>query len=144
MRNREISAVAGILVGVAGIVALGLLLKKFSSNKKIEAFEENLVEKIVEYSPFKKVKKQKSKKIVTTLKKRIVASRKKSKLAVAKLGNAKKLLSFMKKGKEYTQVMLEEVSKIPYRSVRRYIEVLEDQGRIIASGYGKGKKFLKK
>jgi predicted HTH transcriptional regulator len=64
-----------------------------------------------------------------------------SSLAVAKLGNAKKLLEFMKKGKEYTQVMLEEISKIPYRSVRRYIEALLKQGKIIASGYGKGKHF---
>ncbi|MCC7303973.1 hypothetical protein IT418_00970 [bacterium] len=131
MNNQKVaSTVAGVVVGAAGIIAVGFLLRKFIGNKQVEAFEEKLVEKIVESSPFKSQRKR--------------TVKKKSKLVVAKLGNAKKLLSVMKKGKEYTQVMLVSVSKISYRSVRRYIETLVQQGKIVTRGYGKGKKFVKR
>lgn len=137
MRSKEISALTGIIVGAAGVVALGFLLKKFLSNKKVEQFEEKLVAKIVENSPFSREKRSKPKKKNTSIAKR------KSKAVVAKLGNAKNLLAMMKKGKEYSQIMLENISNISYRSVRRYIDVLVKQGKVTAKGYGKGKKFMK-
>lgn len=55
-----------------------------------------------------------------------------------------KLLSVMKKGTQYTQVELQSISKIPYRSVRRYVESLVSAGKISETGYGKGKRFTKK
>lgn len=137
MRNKEVLTIAGVVAGVAGVVTLGLLLKKFIANKKVEQFEEELVQTIVEKSPFHAIELRKKSKGSK------VKLRKVSILATAKLGNAKKLLDFMKREKEYTQVMLETISKIPYRSVRRYIDILSKQGKIVATGYGKGKKFMK-
>lgn len=148
MRKRDIVTFTGVIVGAAGVIALGFLLKKFIANKKVEQFEEDLVAAIVDKSPFHGITQTKKISAKETVVNKIVVKkpngRKVSVLAVAKLGNAKKLLEFMKKGAEYTQVMLENLSKIPYRSVRRYIDVLTKQGKIIATGYGKGKKFTKK
>jgi len=143
MRKRDVLALAGVVVGAAGIVALGFLLKKFLSNAKVEKFEENLVAKIVENSPIKggskaKARKQKSKKVAKK-----VVKRNTSKRAIVKGGNASKLLKVMKRGQEYSQVELEKMSKIPYRSVRRYVESLVGQQKVMAEGYGKGKRFIK-
>ena len=155
MRKRDVLALAGVIVSAAGVVALGFLLKKFLSNAKVEKFEENLVAKIVEGSPIKGVMKAKARRQKSTKagKQESTKARKQKSKKVVKLktlkrveakgGNAEKLLEVMKKGQEYSQVQLGKVSKIPYRSVRRYIDSLIKQKKVEAKGYGKGKRFVK-
>lgn len=68
-------------------------------------------------------------------------AKKSSSLVKQKHDKAQALLKLMKAGKAYTQVELQELSNIPYRSVRRYIEALIRDQKITAEGYGKGRKF---
>jgi len=153
MRRRDVLAFAGIVAGAAGVIALGFLLKKFIANKKVEKFEDELVGRIVDGSPFKEaVRPRKKSRKTRVLSKRPVKTRKAvtksnakktSVLVFEKTNRAKKLLSAMDKGQAYTQVMLEKQARLPYRSVRRYVEYLVQQGKVQAMGYGKGKKFIK-
>jgi len=153
MRRRDVLAFAGIVAGAAGVVALGFFLKKFIANKKVERFEEELVARIVEGSPFKEaVRPRKRLRKAKNLLKKQANSRKTtaksavqrtSSLVFEKTNRARKLLSAMDKGQAYTQVMLEKQSHLPYRSVRRYVEYLVQQGKVQAMGYGKGKKFMR-
>lgn len=134
MRKRDVLTFGGVIVGAAGVLVAGLILKKFIANKKVEKFEEELVSAIIEKSPIK---------ITTPKKKKQSKSRKESKLAKTKQGNALRLLKYFKPGVMYSQVELVDKSGIPYRTIRRYTEFLLQQKKIMASGYGKGKKFQK-
>lgn len=140
MRKRDVLAVAGVVAVAAGVVALGFLLKKFLSNTKVEKFEENLVARIVENSPIKGIVMRKSRKRQAE---KAPVKRKSATLVAVRSGNATKLLAVMKKGHEYSQVELGKVSKIPYRSVRRYIDLLIKSKKVQAQGYGKGKRFVR-
>lgn len=135
MRKRDVLTFGGVVVGAAGVLLAGLVLKRFLANKKVEQFEEDLVAAIIDKSPIKITPKKKPSKKVK--------SRTDSKLAKAKQGNALRLLKHFKDGIAYTQVELVKKTGIPYRTVRRYTEYLLSLKRITASGYGKGKKFQK-
>jgi hypothetical protein len=136
MRRRDVVALAGVVAGAAGVITLGFLLKKFLSSKRVEKFEEELVERIIENSPIHGI---------TAGKKRSKRSAKVqgSRLVKQKRDSAAKLLASMKRGQSYTQVELVDKSGIPYRSVRRYVELLAKEGKLRSMGYGKGKKFTK-
>ncbi len=65
-----------------------------------------------------------------------------SKAGVA-LRRAKQLLKFIRKGKQYTQQQLAEASGIPYRTVRRYIKILAENGLVGTSGKARGFRVYK-
>lgn len=62
---------------------------------------------------------------------------------VAKATKTNGLLKVMEKGRGYTQLELSKTAKIPYRSIRRYIDTYVKSKKIVESGYGKGKRFTK-
>lgn len=61
----------------------------------------------------------------------------------AVISRSEQILSIMKKGSEYTQLQISELSGIPYRTIRREIAALLKAKKIHESGYGKGKRFRK-
>jgi hypothetical protein len=132
MRNGKLLAVVGIVAGAVGILGAALLFRKFRSVKVVADAEDRLVEEVMRVALPKRIK-PKSKK-----------GKKVSVLTKQKLGKAGEVLRKMKAGNSYTQIELEQLTKIPYRSIRRYVEVLHKEGKIITEGYGKGKKFSKK
>lgn len=130
MNKKEVLLLCGFVAGVVGTAVTVAVIVK--NHKK--AMRENL-EKHLSFS-FDIPEHVDVAKIMPRAKKS-------SSLVQQKNDKAHALLKIMKAGKSYTQVELQELSSIPYRSVRRYIDALVKDQKITAVGYGKGRKFSK-
>jgi hypothetical protein len=140
MRKGGIVVFAGIALGAVAVVGAALLLQKFRKNKYVAEAEDQLVERVLAIARKSRIAPAKS--VAKKIKpKKSVKSKKADAHAVAKKGKEQLLAKKMKKGVSYSQIELAEMSGIPYRSVRRYVEELVAQGKVSASGYGKGKTF---
>lgn len=85
-----------------------------------------------------------AKKVATSAKKAKKSVAKQAKKSIAAVsGKAADVLSAMTKNKQYTQKELADLTNIPYRSIRRYVEELVTGKKISENGYGKGKRFMK-
>lgn len=123
MDKKKVITGIGILAGL-GAIAGFLLWKK---SKKVEQLRMELFD----YEP------QSESSFPKQMQKR-------NKLVKQKESRASKLLKKLEAGRAYTQVEIQKLSKVPYRTVRRYVEELLGHDLLVASGYGKGKRFSKK
>lgn len=121
----------GVLALVAGI---GYLIFKLEETK--------VTNKTAERKASRRTAKKNAAKTASSRKGRRPRKPENSKATVA-LRRAKQLLKFMRKGKHYTQQRLAEASGIPYRTVRRYVRILEKNGLVGTSGKARGFKVYK-
>jgi vacuolar-type H+-ATPase subunit I/STV1 len=96
--------------------------------RKVAAQAEDTLENVAD-SVTKAIKKRSPKKV------------KKSIAAIT--AKATEVLAVMTKNKQYTQKELADLTSIPYRSIRRYVEELIGSKKVSENGYGKGKRFMK-
>ena len=127
-KDNSMDILLGFAAGALALVGVAFVLKKACDVGVID------VEKV------KKIDEKLVKQVRTFAKKSTV---KVSKLVKQKKQKALDLLKYMKKATHYTQVELVKLTSIPYRSVRRYVDELIKEGKLLAKGYGKGKKFVK-
>ncbi len=122
-------------LGVLALVAsIGYLIFKLEETK--------VTDKTAERKSGRRTAKKNAAKTASSRKGRRPRKSENSKATVA-LRRAKQLLRFMRKGKQYTQQQLAEASGIPYRTVRRYVRILEKNGLVGTSGKARGFKVYK-
>lgn len=133
------------LWGLGLVVGMGAVAVYLSKKNECLSSEKDNKENVPARKKAKKVVPKSAKEIRTTTKslRRASSGRRQSKLVKEKLKKSDELLKKLRRGREYTQVEIQELSKIPYRSVRRYVDELLTQGKLEANGYGKGKRFKK-
>lgn len=123
-RKSTLGSLSGIVLGAVGIVGGLLLWKILKGHEYSLDSADGSVARAVKH-------------LRTTSKnaKKVSPNPKASKVT--------QLLKVMKRGVSYTQVQLEKLTDIPYRSVRRYVDTLILQKKVASSGYGRGKVFKK-
>lgn len=129
----------GFLLGLGLIAAAGLAIYMVSKNREVAHDIENK-DKSKKFAGSKKIRTT-ERASIAHLSKRRKSKKKKTKLVQEKLRKSDAMLKKLKPGVEYTQIEIQKLTKIPYRSVRRYVNELIDQNKLIAKGYGKGKRF---
>lgn len=134
MNSKQWFKLAGIGLGIIGVVVSLTLVKRLGFPGIVGAGAGNMLDNEL----VKKFKK------LGVPKKRVVKKIKRHTLLVEKKQNKSLFLwRLMKPGRGYTQIELQEISHVPYRSVRRYVESLLVAKKIKAVGYGKGRRFSK-
>ncbi len=135
-RRNEKFAACGLIVGVVGAAIAVALVLKHRKNQERHELEDHI--SFPFHIPDGELEVASSTPMVS-----VTPGKKSSSLVKQKQDKAHALLKIMKTGQTYTQVELQELSDIPYRSVRRYIDALVKDQKIKAKGYGKGRKFSK-